>query len=51
MPKNECGFTGCGKTPVFSGSELQLRHKVRGFDGALAPEERILAFFRSLFSR
>jgi len=49
--KNQRGFTGCGKTSVFRGSELQLRHKVQAFNRALAPEEQILAFFRSLFSR
>jgi hypothetical protein len=41
-------LTGCGKTPVFRGSQRELRHKVRGFNRALAPEKQILAFFRSL---
>jgi hypothetical protein len=40
-------LTGCEKISVFRGSELQLRHKVRAFNRALAPEERILSFFRT----
>jgi hypothetical protein len=44
-------FTACGKSLLFRGSELQLRHKYLSFQWALAPEERFFAFFRNLFSR
>ncbi len=47
-PSGVSPLAGCGKTSVFRGAELQLRHKVRGFNGALDPEEQIFAFFLSL---
>jgi hypothetical protein len=43
--------TACGKTPLFRRSELQLRRNVRPFNGLLAPEETLLAFFRSRVKR
>ena len=42
-------LTNCGKTPVFRGSELQLRHKAHGYKKPLAPEVAPVASFPQTF--
>jgi hypothetical protein len=56
MPGKKIGFRqGTTSQPaeklLFRRSELQLRRNVRAFNGLSAPEETLLALFRSLFSR